>query len=59
VPQVDNFVHFHGQFLVMMMELVVVNHQQLDVQYYQKSSAICPLIFREPNLPHTLPEYIV
>jgi hypothetical protein len=58
VPQADNFVHFHGHFLVT-MEQVVVNHQRLDEQCYQKSSAICQLICQEPNLQHIHPEHIL
>jgi hypothetical protein len=37
VPYVGNVVHFQERLLVTMMDLVVVSHQQLDEQCYQKN----------------------
>jgi hypothetical protein len=58
VPYVGNVVHFQERFLVKMMDPVVVNHQQLDGQCYQKNWAICQLILQELNLQHIHPERI-
>lgn len=52
----DYNVHYQERLLVMLVQ-VVEDPQQHDVLYYQKSWAICQLIFQELNLHCIHPEH--